>query len=500
MSACCAVPSPVSPSLGHGALPLLLGLLQAARPGSFALLRPVSLTFDPCRDDVDLLMTPESCNVLRQMAFDRACEGHLHFRIRQDRPEKVRLTIWTLDGSEFVEADVWTAVTQLGPWRNRGALDAGQLLQFVDPNTLQEASPRDTERSEDDATRTDNRPTGLNSPADPLPRLRPDIELCVYILHLAAKKRCLRSERVQERLRDMRERLLQRPDFRFHWLQRIAMELLNATEMTGAHWVPALEHLHQSEAARTGCGVRPMTRSRRQQVAAAARRWMMRHSPCIAIRGCDGVGKSALVGALQKTSSDISAVVAKKLYRRSLLYQLTGGLARRVAGLSRCAFDDRLGRVLTVRATAALWLKRLLSSLPLVRRRVLVLDRCVRDFLIRDRKTDQPVLLAGAWWMEKLVPPATTVLLVLDWDNVCRRRPEMTREGFRRYQQMLFDQSRTGLSTDVLVFANVLSPGSGVHALCRCLGLPADDSSVVCRTGIPAGESVDATAPHRRAA
>jgi thymidylate kinase len=468
-----------------GALSLLEDVLHCLPADSVILLRPVSTTFCAETDDVDLLLTHETRETLLQSAFDRAAKGQLHLRIQQNRSEKIRLTLWNHNATLSVTIDLWSAVTQFGPWRNSLSVSAEDLL------LLKTSAVSNNDR------------LANPSPFENVPsvcRLAADIEFCIYVLHIAAKRKDLQSHRVRGRLLQMRDRIRTTCDLKSVWLARTADRLMSQSQLAVSDWVPALHFLEQRLVDVGGAIPTARPRQIRRRVAARLRRWLLQTAPTLTVSGCDGIGKTSLLSALSKASPTAHVRVAKKLYRRSLTYQLLGGALRRAASQTRCEFDDRVAPLIAIRSAAALGFSLCMRSLSPGKPRVLMMDRAVADALVRDRKTDDPILAKGAVRIESFVAPTISVLLVADWDTLRQRKQEMTESGSRKYQQLLFLRARRSPSCDQFVFSNTSDLTTAMGTLHRCLttaGVPLDGSV----SNRPPGEAaIVATSVERSAA
>lgn len=461
-------------------------LLACLPDRSVILLRPLPTGFRSDTDDVDLLLPPMDCDRLLWTAFRFATAGRLHFHVRRQREEKTQLILRDPTGQEQLIVDLWTSVTQLGPWRSRAAISAETLRSSVDPEPVADT---------------------FALPAS-VRRLPPDIEFCLYLLHLARKRRSLSAPRVPERLRDMTGRLAEDDRATSRELAACAVELRGKAQVPSRLWLRALQILElrlsesmRSSSPRSGsaaAAAAPTVFHRRPlhpgyRASAVVRRWLGQRIRCFTVSGSDGIGKTTLIRRLADISPRADARVAKKLYRRSLLYQLAGGLIRRVCGWHRDRLDDRFAALITLRAAVALWgiliVRGLLARPP--GGRTLLLDRSVRDFLIQNRKTDSPRWIGGARRWERLVPPTTTVLLAASWQQLQQRRVEMTAVGFDRCQGLLFEQACRSLSFDVAVFSTAASEDDTARVVSRCLNLDRRPEDASDTRTIPAGNGHD---------
>jgi hypothetical protein len=185
------------------------------------------------------------------------------------------------------------------------------------------------------------------------------------------------------------------------------------------------------------------------------------------------VGKSAVVSELNRMQPcRMQPFKAKKLYRRSLTYQLLAAVVQSVAGWTRETLDDRIAPLLALRSAMALWprvLLRLVFGSPVAvitgaGIATLVLDRSPAGVLLTHRKNLQPRQMTGTRWLEQLQPPQATVLLVLPFERLVGRRVEMkTSDSHECYQQLLLQQALRTQPVQLIV----LNAADSVHLLAR---------------------------------
>ena len=459
-----------------------LNELLRAVDGRVVLLRPLTACFDSQRDDIDLLLTEAQREQLLRAAFLHCTRGRIHCRIQQSSPSKAQLILWTIDCSQKLMIDLWTSFDQL-PGHRRSCIPASPLL-----NSLSAAVPGiDSDQSDLDAA-------GRKIAA--LRQLPPDIDLCLLIQHLATKRRNLTTSTERERIVRACERLaLWSPEQTYQqvphdlWaaLRDVAELLPRAITLTPKYIALSEDYLIQ----RLACvpinrGLPILERRSRRGMMTGLRKAILRHRPAVAVIGSDGAGKSSIVATLESQQPQTTAAVAKKLYRRSLTYLVFSGLMKRLCGTDRGSFDDHLAPFITLRASAAGWIRMCLplkawskrkQTIPDQKRRIpnrelprtAILDRSIASLLITERKSDTPTLTHAATWIESLVPPVTSVLLTLPHSELIRRKQEMSAPGHDRYQRMLFEQARRQQPSDLVLVANVPSVQAVATAICELL-------------------------------
>jgi hypothetical protein len=431
----------------------LLGDILAVLPAdSVILLRPTSAYFNSDVDDIDLLVTAGLRDTLLQTAYQFATDGRLHFRIQQTRDEKIRLTLWNMDATQSLKIDLWSSITQCGRWMRSTAIPAETLFPY---------------RIRSNSAGADSNATDPLERWPAICRLPAAFELCLYLLHLATKRRDLQSSSVTERLSLLRGRLLSRTTPGTRWLVDLTERVSALPQLTATEWIPALCYLEQQ------CGdddlLRRRPRQYRRRVVAGLRHWLTDATPWIEFSGCDGIGKSTILRRIANSGHGMRVGVAKKLYRHSLTYQLLGGIIRRCCRWSRCRLDDQFASLLTLRAAVTWCLFLLLRRMSPVRQPTVLLDRSVADTLIRDRKTDTPQLAAIAPLIAPVLASVSSVQLIAGWSTLQSRKAEMTAAGCERYQQLLFRRALNSHACDVLLFSNVGDEVPSSLALTRCL-------------------------------
>jgi len=458
--------------LQHSANTLFASLnsLLRAVDGRVILLRPLPPNFDHQHDDIDVLMSNDQRQQLLRAAFTSCLQKELHCRIERSSPSKTRLTLWTVDASQKLMIDLWADFDQL-PLRRHHRISADRLR-----NALTESA---------------------NDQIPALHHLPPDIDLCLLIQHLAKKRKPLSSPGVRHRITFACDRLKSwspEPDPRclpldlLHSLRSVADRLPQAIVVTPNSMAVAQEYLLLRLANVPGNrGLRIPERRKRRGVLTDARKAILHRRPTIAVIGSDGAGKSSVISALlekQIAEKQIIVVplVARKLYRRSLIYQLVSGLAKRLLGTNRDRFDSFVSIPIALRALTAAWGHAILRS----KRQTPIYDRSVGSFLITDRKTDLPCTSLAATWIEPLIPPVTSVLLALPHSELVRRKNEMSAPGHETYQRLLFEQALRQQPTDIILLASLESAQATAAVAAELLwhgSTPIDASREISQSG-----------------
>ena len=424
--------------LQHPANTLFASLNSLLRgvDGRVILLRPLPLDFDHQRDDIDVLLSQAQRQQLLRAAFAHCLHRDIHCRIQQSSPSKTRLVLWTLDASQKLMIDLWTEFDQF-PLHRHHRIPADRLL-----NALTESA---------------------NNKIPALHHLPPDIDLCMLIQHLVRKRKILRSPDVTYRIAFACDRLKSwspesEPQYLsrdlLHSLRNVADRLPQAIVITPNFIAIAQEYLLSRLTNVPGNrGLQILERRNWKSVVTGLRKTILQSRPTVAFVGSDGAGKSSVVSAIAEQQRDITPLVAKKLYRRSLIYRLVSGVVQRLVGINRDRFDSSVSIPITIRALMASWVHTIIRS----KRQTPVLDRSIASFLIVNRKSDLPRTSIAAIWIEPLIPPVTSVLLTVQHSELKRRKNEMSAPGHETYQRLLFEQGLRQQPTDVILLASLES-------------------------------------------
>lgn len=430
--------------LQHSANTLFATLNSLLRgvDGRVILLRPLPQSFDHQRDDIDVLMSDTQRQQLLRAAFAHCLQKELHCRIEQASPSKMRLTLWTADAAQKLMIDLWTDFDQL-PLCRHHRIPADRLLNAL------------TESADSHIT--------ANKQIPALHHLPPDIDLCLLIQHLAKKRNILNSPGTRHRIASACDRMRAwspeldaqyLPQQLIHGLQIVADRLPLATVITPDLVAMSHDYLIARLAKVPGNrGLQILESRKRRGLLTNVQNALLHRRPTIAFIGSDGAGKSSVVSALAEIRPAFTPVVAKKFYRRSFMYQLVSGLAKRLFGTNRDRFDSFASIPIALRALMAAWVHAMFRS----NRQTLIFDRSVASFLIADRKTDWPRTPSAATWIEPLTPPVTSVLLALPHSELIYRKNEMSALGHETYQRLLFEQTLRQQPTDIILLASLES-------------------------------------------
>ena len=365
-------------------------------------------------DDVDLLGTRQSVDALARAAFDWARAGDCHFRIDARDRCKTRFTLISPDGSERLELDLWIELWQIDR-RN-------QCLTYQECEAVLEEEPAAIRR---------------------LPVM---LETCVYIHHLASKRKDLSGPSATARLhhylaacRENGHTVLAAE------LERVLREK-SIEPATLAEFMAPLDAAIRMPAARS-----PRRRlARLRDKLADAWLGMPRRVSMISVMGCDGAGKTTLARKLAEDTATFSGVfTGKHLYRKCWCYKLTVIFIRPLLFQDREKYDETMAPVVYLRACLGLRLKLLGSS-----GRIRLIDRSLMDFLMVDRKTDHPRFCRSVWLARFFGRRIPVIHCVLPYEKVLERKDEMTRAGHDAYDVSMGLHHSRRVPTDYVVFNN----------------------------------------------
>lgn len=384
-------------------------------PWRFIQLRGEPLGIDSIGgDDVDLLGSRDSVDALARAAFDWARGGDCHFRIDARDRCKTRFTLISLDASERLELDLWIELWQID--RRKQCL------------TYQECE------------------AALAEPPAAVRRLSVILETCVYVHHLASKKKSIAGPSATQRLthylatcREYGHILLATE------LERILREERIEPAALAEFKAPLDAAIRMPDAESPRC---KLARLRDKFVDA----WlgMPRRVSMISVMGCDGAGKTTLARRLAKDTETFSGVfTGKHLYRKCWFYKLTVIFIRPLLFQDREKYDETMAPFVYLRACLGLRLKLLGFA-----KRIRLIDRSLMDFLMIDRKTDHPRFCLSAWlsrWFGRRIP---VIHCVLPYEKVLERKEEMTRAGHDAYDVSMFLCHSRRVPADYVVFNN----------------------------------------------
>ena len=377
-------------------------------------------------DDVDLLCNRENIYRLFDKAFDWVKEGLCHIRITSRRMEKIQLTLISIDGRHRAVFDLWIHLWQINHGRNLLRLDICLPL-------LKDA-------------------VGIA-------RLPVDIEACLYIHHLVSKKKDLSKHKTKERLVNYQARCITEKHARIVALiDTIIASGIIAPKVSAS----ALSHIEEL------IHSKKLWLLRLRRVVSKIRAVLIgppRRSGLASIMGCDGVGKTTLIRELPShLDKNVKTITGKHLYRKSILFKLAVIFIRPLLFQSRERFDESLAPLVYIRAAIGLRLKSLLN-----RSRFCLVDRSIVDFLVLDRKTDNPRFSRFRRLTTVLGFRILNVHCMVDWNTVVQRKQEVTETGYAVYNMKMFRHFSRQTPTDYLLFNNDGGIEDSAAALARCL-------------------------------
>ena len=377
-------------------------------------------------DDVDLLCNRENIHRLFDKAFDWVKEGLCHIRITSRRMEKIQLTLISIDGRHRAVFDLWIHLWQINHGRN--------LLRF-------------------------DICLPLLKDAVGFARLPVDIEACLYIHHLVSKKKDLSKHKTKERLVNYQARCITEKHARIAALiDTIIASGIIAPKVSAS----ALSHIEEL------IHSKKLWLLRLRRVVSKIRAVLIgppRRSGLASIMGCDGVGKTTLIRELPShLDKNVKTITGKHLYRKSILFKLAVIFIRPLLFQSRERFDESLAPLVYIRAAIGLRLKSLLN-----RSRFCLVDRSIVDFLVLDRKTDNPRFSRFRRLTTVLGFRILNVHCMVDWNTVVQRKQEVTETGYAVYNMKMFRHFSRQTPTDYLLFNNDGGIEDSAAALARCL-------------------------------
>lgn len=404
-------------------------------------------------DDIDLLGTRESVDLLIAAAWAWMRAGKCHLHVVSRRPEKVELTLFSRDGRQHVQFDLWIVLAQFDGGRRQ--------LVYAD------CEPWITDRQ-----------AGIG-------RLPVQMECCIYVQHLVAKRKAIGSDSCQQRLQDYRDRCAQAG---FTELAGLLERIRKERRIGRQDAQQTLQRLDGT----AGPRLQAVPRNRLSGFVSKLRlSWLTepRMTRLISLIGCDGAGKTTLAERIVAANPEAFRVVTgKRLYRGALLYKLAVIFLRPLITRSRERFDDILAPVLYLRAALSLRIRVLTTG-----RRVSLIDRSLVDFLYVDRKTDTP---AFRWrWLTRLAGcRIPTIHCTASHETVMSRKQEITRAGHAAYDRDMFHELSRRVPTNYLAFNNDQPLFEAVSAM-QCILMRLLPEREMSRT--PDSSGREAAAVHR---
>lgn len=377
-------------------------------------------------DDVDLLCDRANINELFDAANNWVKEGLCHVRITSRRADKIQFMLISVDGRHRAVFDLWVQLWQFSHGK--------RMLQFKSCRPLlKELSG--------------------------IARLPVVVEASVYLHHLASKRKGLSKQSARARLEGYHEQCSDDGHDTFAGMLR---GIITSGETTP-------EALGVAEAGLAMLNLGSASLMQRCARAISKIRSALIGPPrClrqVSIMGCDGVGKTTLIRALDlRLGKQAKPITGKHLYRKSLLFKLAVIFIRPLLFQSRERFDESLAPIVYIRAAIGLRIKALQH-----RARVCLIDRSIVDFLLLDRKTDHPRFSRFKWLSAVLGRRILNVHCIVDWDVVTQRKQEVTEAGYSGYNKKMFLHFSGQTPTDYLLFNNDGDVDGSADALERCL-------------------------------
>jgi hypothetical protein len=369
--------------------------------------------------DVDFLASTSSVDALLHAVFEWSLNGECHALIRSRSGDKVALEIFDIEGRNSICFDFWIELWQLA--------GGATYLKFEDLSHLVSASRG-------------------------IVRLPPAIEAAIYLEHLISKKKKLESEYVRRRLANYESTCAAAG---FPELSAVFARIGRTTKIDEAALSVSRRLLSENK---LWPAVRTLTRLRHKLMAEARAAWLdaPRQTRCISIMGCDGSGKTSVIKRLREAEPEkFRSYVGKRLYRNSILYKIAVALIRPLLFQDREKFDDTLAPFNYMRASAALPLLNVVSG-----HKLMLVDRALIDFLVIDRKSDNPRLHRTSRLLRAFGQRIPVVHLVVPQDRLSQRKREMTVVGHAKYDRIIFDCLSLRRPTTYVLFYN----GGGIEA------------------------------------
>lgn len=385
-------------------------------------------------EDIDLLGTESSLRRLMDAVLQWVQAGRCHARLVRNKPGKAELTLLSPDGRQRVQLDVWLSLTQLAGGRFR--------------LTWRHCAER------------------CGTWKSSIQRLPCAIEACLYVQHLVAKGKNLRSPRVQQRLLQYADQCGAAGFLRFEESLRTIRQLCCVPRETLDDTLQYVRRTCQPDRVRWS----PLRMLHKLRV------WGLRQPRrrvLVSVMGCDGVGKTSLTQQMAAHSTrPVQVLTGKHLYRKSLLYKLVVILLRPVLGRGRDRLDDLLAPLLYLRASAALRVRLLLAD-----DRLCLMDRALADFLLVQRKTDTPRFHRCHWLTQLAGCRVPVVHCIVSRETLRSRKQEMTVSGHQQYDRTMLRHHVRSIPVDYMAFGNDRPLPEATGLLQRLLELGGSDSA-----------------------
>lgn len=387
---------------------LLQGLTDILERGGDAVLLRETELGPSCvdRGDVDLLVAADAMPTMLDIIDEVAALRDLHYRLQRSGPHKTGVALFSVDMAHSIRIDLWVQLWQI--FGGRSYLTYEDVAGFA---------------------------VDTGGPVRCLPA---DLEAAVYIQHLAIKGRDPTFPSNAERLSGLLRRCSDHAPL---------AEALERILTTGQIDKSALRTAEQQ--LRGQCGEQLEERgkiTRRKSVLGRVRRRRLEHRRlnAVALVGVDGCGKTSLGEAVAE-ALDYDTFLAKNAYRRSLVFRGIYKANRHTLRLPYEQIDNMLTPL--TYAVASYRLPKIVSDQT-------VLDRYLGDFLIVDRKSDEPRLSGIAGLLANLHRPCTTIHIRASWSTIASRKNEVSEKGHAWYDLTMLRHYRSQPVVDYLAFRN----------------------------------------------
>lgn len=379
------------------------------------------------RGDVDFLTNQASLTHLLTAAYSWVQDGLCHAHIVARDKNKTTLRFISVDGLHWIQLDLWIYLWQIGG--KTRYLRFEHCIDILQPTTSS------------------------------ICRLPLAAEIALYIFHLQAKKKQLSTEQVQHRIRNYIS------ECKTQGLTELNSHLFIASETH--HLSAALIDAARQTLATYGLLKKSESASKSGKIFEEAKElWLAapRQFSAFAVMGCDGSGKTTLIRHLAARNTQLRPHVGKRLYRNSLLYKTLVALVRPLLFTSRDRFDDLLAPFNYFRASVALQAILLLKT-----DNIIAFDRSLIDFLMINRKTDNPRWHKQSWLSQVIGRRIPTFHLITPYDCLAKRKREITAAGHTKYDNAVFSLIANRIPTDYTLFYNGSDLESSTIALERII-------------------------------
>lgn len=359
--------------------------------------------------DVDLLGTRASVYALFDAVYGWVQQGECHARFVAMDGAKYKLFLYSCDGKHQVDFDLWVELRQL----------FNRSMMLVPEAALRLAAPQSVS----------------------LFRLPLALELSVYVHHIISKRRlaCF-TQGMYERFEAYAKAS---PD-------RALAAILEAV-LQQQKVMPGLIQFSDETLKRFPELCRP---SRNGLFAKwkAARLAGPRSLKWLSLMGGDGCGKTTMAKALQhRLPERVSGIyTGKHLYRKNLFFKLLVILVRPLLFQNREKFDETLAPLVYALACMRLRLGVWFAS----SKKTVLMDRSLVDFLMCNRKSDEPSFGHKEWLARVWGCRIPTVHFLVSYQRLAQRKQEMTLAGIAKYNHEMFRHFTQRVPTDYLLFNN----------------------------------------------